>query len=190
MTLRRLIALLTLAILAVWASAAQAQGTFPAPPPGQKEAGLAGNPVVPPVSNASSGPIHGAVRPEQFPPAMAASSEQCAKEFAPLREDAEQRGKLIKDAGERHAAPDEACRLIKNFAQAEVRMLDYVESNAARCWIPSRIAVQLRDGHKKTEGLQTRVCNIAQQMQRRGLPRGYDDRMVLPVGDFPPYYGR
>jgi hypothetical protein len=46
----------------------------------------------------------------------------------------------------------------------------------------------LKNGRKNTELLQTRVCNIAQQ--QRGPTGGYDERMVLPVGDFPPYYGR
>jgi hypothetical protein len=110
-------------------------------------------------------------------------------EFMPLREDAEQRGRLIKAAGDRHASPDEACKLIKDFVKAEVRMLSYVEKNSARCKIPSRVADQLKAGYSNTEALQTRVCNVAQQTQQRGPTRGYDDRMVLPVGDFPPYYG-
>ena len=50
------------------------------------------------------------------------------KGFMPLREDAEKRGKLIKAASDRHAAPDEACKLIKNFSQAEIKMIKYVES--------------------------------------------------------------
>jgi hypothetical protein len=62
-------------------------------------------------------------------------------------------------------------------------MLNYVEKNAAKCGIPSQLPEQLKNGHKNTEALQTRVCNFAQQLQQRG-PK------VLPVGDFPPYYGR
>ncbi len=46
----------------------------------------------------------------------------------PLREEAEKRGKLIKAASERHAPPDEACKLIGNFGQAEIKMIKYVES--------------------------------------------------------------
>ena len=52
------------------------------------------------------------------------------KEFLPLREEAEKRGKLIKAASERHAPPDEACKLIGNFAQAEIKMIKYVESHS------------------------------------------------------------
>ena len=45
-----------------------------------------------------------------------------------MREEAEKRGKLIKAASERHAPPDEACKLIGNFGQAELKMIKYVES--------------------------------------------------------------
>ncbi len=38
-----------------------------------------------------------------------ASGDQCMKEFVPLREDAEKRGKQIKAASDHHATPQEAC---------------------------------------------------------------------------------
>jgi len=90
------------------------------------------------------------------------------KGFVPLREDAEKRGKLIKAASERHAAPDEACKLIRNFGDAEIKMIRYVETNAAKCGIPPQIADQLKGGHKNTEKMQKQVCAAAQQAQQRG----------------------
>ena len=88
------------------------------------------------------------------------------KGFVPLREDAEKRGKLIKAASDRHASPDEACKLIGSFGQAEIKMIKYVESHAAKCGIPPQIADQLKNGHKNTENMQKQVCNVAQQQQR------------------------
>jgi hypothetical protein len=90
------------------------------------------------------------------------------KGFAPLREDAEKRGKLIKAASDRHASPDEACKLIGNFGQAEIKMIKYVETNASKCGIPPQISDQLKNGHKNTEKMQKQVCNVAQQQQQRG----------------------
>ena len=75
------------------------------------------------------------------------------KEFIPLREEAERRGKLIKAASDRKASPDEACKLIGNFGKAEVKMIKYVEAHAASCGIPQQIAEQLKTGHKGTEAL-------------------------------------
>ena len=90
------------------------------------------------------------------------------KGFLPLREEAERRGKLIKAAGDRKATPDEACKLIRNFGQAEVKMIKYVETNAAKCGIPPDVTTQLKTGHKNTEAMQSKVCGIAQQQQQRG----------------------
>jgi len=89
------------------------------------------------------------------------------KGFLPLREEAEKRGKLIKTASDRHASPDEACKLIGNFSQSEIKMIKYVEGHAAKCGIPPQIGDQLRNGHKHTETMQQRVCAMAQQMQKQ-----------------------
>jgi hypothetical protein len=61
------------------------------------------------------------------------------KGFLPLREEAEKRGKLIKAASDRHATPAEACKLIGNFAQVEIKMIKYVETHAAQCGIPPQV---------------------------------------------------
>ena len=85
------------------------------------------------------------------------------KNFMPLREEAEKRGKLIKAASERHAPPDEACKLIESFGQAETKMIKYVEANSTKCGIPPQIPEQLKKGHLNTETMQKKVCTMAQQ---------------------------
>ena len=164
MVIRCLIVPLTFAAVALHGGWAFAQDTFPAPLPGQAEA---------PASNSApiASPAFGGAEPQASGPADA-----CMKGFAPLREEAERRGKLIKAASDRKAPPDEACKLIGNFGQAELQMIKYVETNSARCGIPPQIADQLRNGHKTTEKLQKQVCAVAQQAQARE-PAG-------PVGDF------
>jgi hypothetical protein len=90
------------------------------------------------------------------------------KGFMPLREEAEKRGKMIKAASDRHAPPQEACKLIGNFGQAELKMIKYVETYSAKCGIPPQVADQLKNGHKNTEKMQKQVCDVAQQAQTRG----------------------
>ena len=102
------------------------------------------------------------------PPQASGAADACMKGFVPLREEAEKRGKLIKAASDRKAPPDEACKLIKNFGQAELKMIAYVQTNSAKCGIPPQIADQLKNGHKNTEKMQNQVCNVAQQAQARG----------------------
>jgi hypothetical protein len=182
--IRRLIVPLTLAVVTAHAGLAYAQGAFPAPLPGQGV--IKNDPAFPPVNGAgqatsvgappsSSFPVNGAapITGSAFerapaPPSQSASADECMKGFVPLREEAEKRGKLIKAAGERHAPPDEACKLITNFGQAEMKMINYVENRAAKCGIPPQVADQLKTGHKNTENMQKKVCGFAQQAQQKG----------------------
>ena len=90
------------------------------------------------------------------------------KGFLPLRQEAEKRGALIKTASERHASPDEACKLIGNFAQSEIKMIKYIDSHQAKCGIPPQIGEQMKTGHKNTENMMKKVCAVAQQQQQRG----------------------
>jgi len=189
--IHRLIVPLTLAALAFEAPSALAQGAFPAPLPGQQQARpMANDPAFPPVNGAaptasigtaapmSPFPSGGAAPissgPGSFAPAPpsqgggGAQAQACMNGFIPLREDAEKKGKLIKAAGERHAGPDEACKLIRNYSSAELKMIKYVETNSAKCGIPGQVADQLKAGHKNTEGLEQRVCGVAEQMKTRG----------------------
>jgi hypothetical protein len=175
--IRRLIVPLAVAVIA-HAGQALAQGAFPAPLPGP----VKNDPAFPPVNGAAPGgapssfpvqgaaPITGSAFERGPAPPTQASGDACAKGFAPLREDAEKRGKMIKAASDRHAPPDEACKLIGNFGQAEIKMIKYVETNAAKCGIPPQIADQLKTGHKNTETMQQKVCAVAQQaaQQQKG----------------------
>jgi hypothetical protein len=187
--IHRLIVPLTLAALAVEAHAALAQGGFPAPLPGQQQARpMASDPAFPPVNGAAPGASIGAApaspfpssgvapisgNPGSFAPAPpsqpgGAAAEACMKGFMPLREDAEKKGKMIKAASDRHATPDEACKIISNYSAAEVKMIRYVETNATKCGIPGSVADQLKAGHKNTEGLEKKVCTVAEQVKTRG----------------------
>jgi hypothetical protein len=163
----KIFAAVTAAAVTIHAGVAFAQGAFPAPLPN----GQAAPPFASPPANDSaftrgaapvSGPGFGGAGP-QPPSGGAGPSDACMKGFVPLREDAEKRGKLIKAASDRHAPPEEACKLIGGFGAAEVKMIKYIEANSAKCGIPPQIADQLKAGHKNTEKMQNQVCNVAQQ---------------------------
>jgi hypothetical protein len=108
--------------------------------------------------------------------AVPVEDDACTKEVVPLRKDAEERGELIRAASARRAPPDEACKLINGYAQSEIKLIRYFETNAARCGIPPEVADQLKVSHKNTEAMRKTVCAAAQQAPRRE-PAG-------PVGDF------
>ena len=105
------------------------------------------------------------------------------KAFMPLREDAEKRGKLIKAASDRHAPPDEACKLIRNFSQAETKMIKYIETHAAKCGVPPQIGDQIEnlplDGDVERGG---RLVGD-QQIRLAGQRHGDGDALALAAGE-------
>ncbi|MEA2942421.1 MAG: hypothetical protein QOD09_2950 [Bradyrhizobium sp.] len=182
--IRRLMVPLTVAAFAACAAEADAQGAFPAPLPGQ--AAPANASPFPPVNGAAPAASFG--QPSAFPsngaapiaggaptapmgapppgPGAAGPSDACMKGFVPLREEAEKRGKLIKAASDRHAQPEEACKLIGEFSKAELSMLKYVQLNSTKCGIPPQISEQMKKGHIGTEQMMKKVCAMAQAQQR------------------------
>jgi len=183
--IRRLIVPLTAAVVSLHAGHVVAQTPFPAPLPNQSAAPANSSPF-PPVNGAAAAPVQsgapvsggsvfdrgaaptGGMPQAGGPPQAGGGADACMKGFIPLREEAEKRGKMIKAASDRKASPDEACKLIGNFGQAELKMIKYVETNSAKCGIPPQIADQLRNGHKNTEKMQKQVCGMAAQVQARG----------------------
>ena len=178
-----LIAPLAVASLAIQVADVKPQGAFPAPLPGSSVP--ANDPAFPPVN----GPVKAAVISApvlSLPLARRLSlarrsnvhrrlhrrrpSDECMKGLIPLREEAEKRGKLIKAASERHAPPDEACKLIGNFGQAEIKMMKYVESHAAKCGIPPQISEQLKNGHRTPRTCSRRSASWPSKCSKKDLP--------------------
>lgn len=153
---------------------AQAQGGFPAPLPNQAQTS---DPAFSTSKDVGSGSIGFFNSPFSSSGAPAtAPSDDCGAELVPLREEAERRSRLIKAASDRHAPPDEACRLIGSFEQAEAKMVKYVETHAQACGISVQVSDQLKGGHENTKHLLEKVCTDADPAHR-ALPKG-------PTGDF------
>jgi hypothetical protein len=113
--------------------------------------------------------------------AVPAERDACMKEFVPLRQEAEARGRLIKAASERHASPGEACELIGSFAQSEIRMIGYVDANATKCAIAPEVVDELRAAYNRTEVMRKKICAVAQQAPGRGPVGDFDDMGAPPL---------
>jgi hypothetical protein len=168
--IRRLIVPLTMAVVALHAGPGFAQGAPPLPFPGQAPGGLAPFPsgaAPAPFPTNGAAPLGTAGFAPPPPASQQGAADNCMKQFMPMREDAEKKGQMIRTASEHHATPEEACKLIRNFGQAELKMIKYVEANAAKCGIPPQVPEQLKNGHKNTETMQGKVCAVAQQQQQQ-----------------------
>jgi hypothetical protein len=114
----------------------------PAPPPG---AAGPGGMMMP-------GPAPGG------PPPGAAQEPPCFKDFVPLREAAEKRAAMIKNAAERKAPRPQVCQLFKNFAVAEAKVVKFVTDNQSACHIPPQAVSQMKANHDRTMKTRDQVC--------------------------------
>lgn len=168
--------------------AAPAQSPFP---PVNQAAAPAQSPF-PPVNGAGGGsgfgagaaPLTGGFTPAP-PPRQQAGGDGCMGEFAPLRQESERRGELIRKASARKAPPSEACKLIGDYAQAELKMVNFVKKNSQRCGIPADISKQLDANYKGTQQLRSKVCAAAAQMQQPRGPAAPSLSEALGVGALP-----
>jgi hypothetical protein len=85
----------------------------------------------------------------------------CAEEFTAMRGVAENRGKAIQAAAKRKAPPQELCPLFRAYAEAEAKMVQFLEKNQALCQVPPDAIKGTKDSHAKTLQVRTQVCRAA-----------------------------
>ena len=167
-----------------------AQVAFPAPLPGQAAPApqqastsafppVSGNAPMKPMNTPLAFPSQGVAPMGQgFSQAPAApragggggNQADCMSGFTPLKQEAEKRAEVLKGLGKRKAPASEACKALGAFAQSELKMIKYIETNSQRCGIPAQVAQQMQQSHKGTEQMRVKVCNAAEQQAH--APRG------------------
>jgi hypothetical protein len=87
----------------------------------------------------------------------------CMEDFMKLRGEVERRGKAVSAAGKRRTSPDEACKIISSFVDADQRMIKFVASNSRSCGIPPDVLTNMTKQHESHVQLRQRVCTAAAQ---------------------------
>jgi len=85
----------------------------------------------------------------------------CWDDFMPLREEAQKRANAISVAGKRKAPPNEICQLFNRFAEAETKVIKYVEENGTWCGIPPDALKQMKESQAKGDAVRKNVCAAA-----------------------------
>ncbi len=85
----------------------------------------------------------------------------CADGFTTLRGAAETKGKAIQAAAKRKASPQELCPLFRAYAEAEAKMVKFLETNQAWCQVPPEALKGSKANHAKTLQVRTQVCQAA-----------------------------
>ena len=85
----------------------------------------------------------------------------CAQDFTALRGATETKGKAIQAAAKRKAPPQELCPLFRAYAEAEAKMVQFLEKNQAWCQVPPDAVKGSKTNHAKTLQVRTQVCRAA-----------------------------
>jgi len=104
------------------------------------------------------------------PEGGAAPPPECMQQFAPMRDEVQHRAKLVQEASKRHATPQEACKLIGEFSQAEQRFISFISTKQTACGIPAEIPKQMKTAHGRTEQMLKQVCHLASTPQASAGP--------------------
>jgi hypothetical protein len=128
-----------------------------APPPGAAPAA----PMAPPMGappGAGGGMMSGP------PPGGPPGGDACARDFLPLRQEAERRGSMIKavmDKAAKTKTPPpraEACKLFRNMVVAMTKMLNFVTENKAACRIPDEAIQGIKTGTENLAKNRDNAC--------------------------------
>lgn len=122
----------------------------------------------------SAAPPQGGFAPPQGggAPGQGAVSPQQAlcQQLVLLHEATEKRGMAVQAAFKRKATAQEACGLIKAFADDESKMIKFVEQNGVWCGIPAEVVKQMKAGQARTAMARTNACNAAAAPKPAPLP--------------------
>ena len=118
----------------------------------------------------------------QFPPAPGQQPQQppCMADFTKLRNDTENKARMIQEAAKRKVQPKEACHLFTVFHAAKAKMYKYATDNATWCGIPPQVIEQIKDGLGKIAQIRTKVCKVAEAPPRPAGP-SLSDALSAPV---------
>jgi len=156
-----LIAALAAPALAAAQGQAPAASPFPPPPPpgqtGVFEAppsGAQGSPF-PPASQQSVFPQGGA---SPFgAPAQPQMPPQC-QSFVEIRDDARAKADKVGQISKKHGDRKDMCAAVTRFAEAEAKVVKFLEENKTACGIPNEAVKGAHQGHANTMKFRETVC--------------------------------
>ena len=161
MTLRRALPLVLLVAALPLAPATAQFGGMP---------GMPGSPGMP---GMPGGGGFGAA-PQQGPP-------PACQQLLANRDETQKHAMAIRDAGQRKAGPEEACKLFKVFLASETKMIKGLEENAALCGVPPDVIKSLKTQHAQASKTGKHVCDAAAQGPRPAGPSLSDALGTTPM---------
>ena len=102
--------------------------------------------------------FHDKARADGAATATGSVADQCRQQSIALKQDWEAKAQPIREAGQGKASPETACKLITSFEEAEIKLINFMQANSAKCQIPGDVIAKMKASHLTTEGLKQKTC--------------------------------
>lgn len=94
----------------------------------------------------------------------------CMDDIVKLRTEVEKRGNAAQAVSKRRGSPDEACKALSGFVEANSRLVNFIKSNGRSCGIPPDVLPNLTKQHATYVQYRTSACNAAAQPRQAPGP--------------------
>jgi hypothetical protein len=114
------------------------------------------------------------------PPPQAAPPPACQQLLA-NRDETQKHANALREAGQKKAGPEEACKLFKVFLASETKMIKGLEQHSATCGVPADVIKQVKAQHAQAAKAGKNVCEAAAQGPRPSGPSLSDALGTTPT---------
>jgi hypothetical protein len=112
--------------------------------------------------------------PQQAPP-------PACQQLLANRDETQKHAMAIREAGQKKAGPEEACKLFKTFLASETKMIKGLEEHAATCGVPPDVIKSVKAQHVQAAKTGKHVCDAAAQGPRPSAPSLSDALGTTPM---------
>ena len=99
-----------------------------------------------------------------------AQQSPCQAEFDPLRIDLQNKGNALQIAGKKKSTAKELCARLTSYANAEAKVIRFLETKAKECNIPANAADGLKKSRERTVEMRTKVGAAATNQTQAPAP--------------------
>ncbi len=94
----------------------------------------------------------------------------CEQEFTTLRAAVDKRGKALQNMQKGKATAQDACRLLRDYATQEAKLLKFLTEKKDLCGVPDQIVGNAKAGHVKAIEMRDKICQVASAQQAAPPP--------------------
>lgn len=90
-----------------------------------------------------------------------AALADCQSDVMSIRQDLEDKGKVLSSASQKKADPQTLCPLFRAYTAAEAKWVKFLADNADWCQIPPQAIEQAKLNSKKAVDIRNKICDAA-----------------------------